>query len=191
LAGSLAALLLLCGCSRPQDAPSAQRTLEDLKFEKLPDTPESRAKYPFLVASFDEAKQFNAEFPDSAPTEIYMAVVDRSQSGAPVDFAFVQLQGSYNCGTLGCASGVYGIAPDGSYKPLLDLYSHPVEGANSLSHCGKEISLVIVEGHGMELALTEWRYNGRGFEQIGTYPFPDSSGPPPSLPPCGTKQSGK
>jgi hypothetical protein len=66
-----------------------------------------------------------------------------------------------------------------------------VEGANSLSHCGKEISLVIVEGHGMELALTEWRYNGQGFEQIGTYPFPDSSGPPPSLPPCGTKQSGK
>lgn len=196
LGGSLAAILVLCGCSQKASeiagpALPVQRTLEEIKFEKLPDTPESRAKYPFLVESFDEATRFNAEFPDSAPTAIYMAIVDRAQTGAPVDWAFYQLQGSYNCGTLGCASGVYGIAPDGSSKPLLGLYSHPVDGANSLSHCGKETSLVVVEGHGMELALTEYRYTDQGFQQAGTYPFPDSSGPPPSLPPCGTKQSGK
>ena len=155
---SVAAILLFCGCSRDArktPAESAQRALEEIKFEKLADSPESRAKYPFLVESFDDAKQFNAKSPDAAPSEIYMAIVPRAKSGTPVDWAFYQLRGSYNCGTLGCASGVFGIAPDGSAKPLLDLYSHPVDGANQLSHCGKELSLVVVEGHGMNLALTE------------------------------------
>ncbi len=136
-----------------------------LDFRRLEDGPASRDVFPFLSESLDEAAAFNEEFPDSAHAEVHIAEVAIPWQGSLRKLVLVQLGGSLHCGTLGCTSWVVEIEAGGAARTLLSSSTHP-SAPPMLSRCGGEVSFLLVTGHGMDLAWTEWLLSAEGLREV-------------------------
>ena len=142
--------------------------MEEIKFGNAADTPELRSKYPFLAEAFVAAKEFNQQFPDSFQTSVVMAVLDKKRSGTRFDLVFFQLTGVSHCGTLGCATAIFGIYPDNTQLPLFGGYAH--QDTFYLARCPSALSLVFMQGHGMGIYWAEWRLDVATFEEVWSGP---------------------
>lgn len=169
VAGCMA--VMLAGCLIPSDAyPKEQRrTLTQVVLEQVEDTPETRARYPFLVETFETVRKDSKATGETDLPSLQIAVIDKQDAKTEVDLAFAQLSGSLYCGvSSGCQFHAYALNSD---KTFVDLLNAMAQTSNSffLSHCPSYTSLLLMGGHEKSIGWNEFRYTGASMKQIATY----------------------
>lgn len=139
------------GCAVQIEPEAAEGAPVPLPFTELSDPDEARERYPFLAEALDEARKFNAEFPDAVPSRILVA--EFPIAGSDEVLVFSQLTGVLNCGTLGCATSIHARETGGGTPIRYAGYMH--EGAIHTRNCGGAITLVFGEGNGLEAGWVE------------------------------------
>lgn len=149
-------------------AETPRRTLTQLIPEQIEDTPDSRAKYPFLVSIFDQLRDDKQGLPDTAPGHVDVTIVTRAEANTDDDLAFTMTSGPLYCGTAGCPLKVFSLKPDAADTEILNAHAHIPESF-FLSVCPNYTSVFFRAGHGTSIEWSEWRYSGESFENIGTF----------------------